>query len=105
MCGLGSSVGIATELRTGRSGSNPGEGEIFRPFRPAVGPTQPPLKWVPGPSRYKVRPGRAADHSPTPSTEVMEEYSYTSAHPLGQTRPEKESTTFFLLPFCYVSEW
>jgi len=33
------------------SGSNPGVGEIFRPSRPALGPAQPPVKWVPGFSR------------------------------------------------------
>jgi len=99
MGGSGSSVGIANELRTGRSGSNPGEGEIFRPFRPAVGPTQPPIKWVADIPRGIVRPGPAADHSHTSSTEVMEEYSYTSTHPLDQNRPETESTYFFLLPF------
>jgi hypothetical protein len=32
-----------------------------------------------------VRPGSAADHSPPSSAEVMEELSYTSTHPLGQT--------------------
>jgi len=32
-------------------GSNPGGDEIFRPSRPALGLTQPPIKWVPGLSR------------------------------------------------------
>ena len=35
----------------------------------------------------KVRPGRAADHSPPSSAAVMEEWSYTSTHPLGHTEP------------------
>ena len=47
-CGPSSSVGKATELRAGRSGSNPGGDEIFRPSRPALRLTQPPVKLVPG---------------------------------------------------------
>jgi len=46
--GWGSSVGIATDYRLDGPGSNPGGDEIFRPSRPALGHTQPPLKWVPG---------------------------------------------------------
>ena len=73
-CGPGSSVGIVTDYGLDGPGSNPGGDETFHPSRPALGPTQPPVKWVywvfPG---GKVRPGRAADHSPPSSAAVMEE--------------------------------
>jgi len=51
LCGPGSSVGIATDYGLDDPGSNPGGDEIFRASRPALGPTQPPVKWVPCLSR------------------------------------------------------
>jgi len=45
--GPGSSVGIATDYGLDGPGSNPRGDEIFRLSRPAMRPTQPPVKWVP----------------------------------------------------------
>jgi hypothetical protein len=51
--GLDSSVGIAT--RYGLNGPEI-ESRLRRdfphPYRPALGPTYPPILWVPGPSRW-----------------------------------------------------
>jgi hypothetical protein len=43
--------------------------------RPALGPTQPPVQWVPGvlAPEVKARPGSDADHSPPSSAEVENE--------------------------------
>jgi len=51
VCGPGSSVGIGTDYGLDGPGSIPGGDEVFRPSRPTLGPTQPPLKWVPRLSR------------------------------------------------------
>jgi hypothetical protein len=40
-------------------------------YRLALGPTQPPIQWVPAALSHGVKwPGREADHSPPLSTEV-----------------------------------
>jgi hypothetical protein len=44
-------VGIATGYVLDCRGSNPSKGKIFllsTAFRPALGPSQPPVQWVPG---------------------------------------------------------
>ena len=63
-CGPDSSVGIATDYGLDGPGSNTDRDKIFRPSRPALGPTQPTVKWVPGLSRGWRRPGRGADPIP-----------------------------------------
>jgi hypothetical protein len=60
-------------------GSIPGRGERIFPLasvsRPALGPTQHPVQWVPGvlSPGVKARPERHADHSPQSSAEVENE--------------------------------
>ena len=48
MRGSGSSVSIATDYGLDGPGSNSGADKIFRLFRWALEPIQPPIKWVPG---------------------------------------------------------
>jgi hypothetical protein len=58
------------------SNSDSRQAKIFllsRASRPAPGPTQPHIQWVPGGggiSPEVKRPGREADHSPPSSAEV-----------------------------------
>jgi hypothetical protein len=51
--------------------------------RPTLGPTQPPIQWVPGAlSLGKEWSGREADHLPPSSAEVTNAWSYTSTPPI-----------------------
>jgi len=49
--GPGSSVSMASDYGLDGPGSNPSGDEFFRSSRPVLGPTQPPVKWVPVLSR------------------------------------------------------
>jgi hypothetical protein len=52
-------------------------------LRPALGPTQPPIQWVPGSLYPRVmRPEREADHSSPTSAEIKKR---RSIHPLPHT--------------------
>jgi hypothetical protein len=50
--------------------------------RPALGPTQPPIQWVPGSFPGVKRPRREADHSSPSSAEVKNAWTYTSTPPI-----------------------
>ena len=60
-----SSVGIATRYGLGGPGNESRWGRDFpQPSRHVLGPTQPPVQWVPALSLGVKRPGRGADHPP-----------------------------------------
>jgi hypothetical protein len=67
--------------------SSPGGGKSFHfsiSSIPALGPTQPPIQWVPGALSLGVkRPGREADYSSPTSAEVKKTWVYISTHPLS----------------------
>ena len=74
VCGLGSSVSIATELRGGQSGIDSQWGRDFPPVHTGPGAHTASCKMGTGSfPGGKVRLGRAADHSPPSSAVVMEE--------------------------------
>jgi len=66
-------IKICTDYGLDGPGSNPGADEIFHLSRPALGPTQPPVQWVPVFPGGKVWLGHAADRSTPSSAAVREE--------------------------------
>ena len=84
-CGPGSIVGIATGYGLDGPGIESRWGRDFPHLsRPALGPTQPPVQWVPDLSQG-VKSGRGVTLTPHPFLVplVMKEQSYTSTPPMG----------------------
>jgi hypothetical protein len=75
----GSSIGTVSGYGLDGRGSIPRQGQRIFPLtsasRPALGPTQPPVQWVPGALSPggKARPERDADRSTPSSAEVKKE--------------------------------
>jgi hypothetical protein len=71
--GRDSSVGIANRYGLDGSGIESRWGRDFQhPSRTTLGPTQPPIQWVPVFFPGVRRPGRGVDHSPPANAEVKE---------------------------------
>jgi hypothetical protein len=83
--GRDSVLGIATHYGLDGPGIESRWGRDFPHLsRPGLGPTQPPIQWVPGLSRGVKRPGRGIDHPPPSSAEVKERvelYLYSPSEP------------------------
>ena len=84
--GLDSAVGIATPYGPDGPGIESRWGRDFtHQSRPDLGPTQPPVQWVPGLSRGGVkRPGRGVDYPPLSRVDVKERvelYLYSTSGP------------------------
>ena len=84
--GRDSSVGIATDNGMDGPGIESRSGRDFPHLsRPALGPIQPPVQWIPGLSWGKVWSGRDADPYIPASAVVRKWQSYTSTPPMGRT--------------------
>jgi hypothetical protein len=72
-------------------------------YRQALGPTQPPIQWVPGAlSLGAKRPRREADHSPPSSAEVKNAWSYTPIPPVRLHGVVLNQSTGTTLPFFFT---
>jgi hypothetical protein len=75
-------VGTATRFRL----NGPGIESRWGLYFPHLGPTQPPVQWVPGLPGVK-RPGRGIDHPPPPSAELKERAHLYHYSPSGPSWP------------------
>jgi hypothetical protein len=80
----GNPVGTVTRYGLDGPGMESRWGRDFPlPSRPALGPNQPPIQWVPG----VKRPGSGADHPPSSSARVKERVELYLYSPSGPSWP------------------
>ena len=91
--------GTVNGLRAGRSSvRTPSEARDFSLLQNiSTGSVAPPASywigtWV---LSWVMRSGREADHSPSPSAQVKDEWSYTSTPPRRIHSVDRDSLTFF----------
>jgi hypothetical protein len=79
--------------------------------RTPLGPTKPPIQWIPGALSLGVkRPGREADHSPSYSAEVKEylelyltpQYAFVALCSVIKSRETTLPFTFTFIHFVYL---
>jgi hypothetical protein len=101
--GPGSVVGIATSYGLNRPGIESRWGRDFPHLsKPALGPTQVTVQWVPDLSRGTERPGRDADPSPTSSAVVKKGYSPYGPYGLYRILVPVQGCT---LPFSFFTTY
>jgi hypothetical protein len=84
MVGQDNVVGTATRYGLDSLGIESWKGQYFRHrSKPALGPTLPPIQWVPGLSRGHSGWGMALTTQPHQEPRLKKEYSYTSTPSLG----------------------
>ena len=101
LCGRDSWVGTATRYGLDGPGIESQWGRDFQhTSRPALGPTQPPVQWVPGLSQ----PGCGADHPPQSKCRGHERVGLYLYSPSGPSSPVI-GKTFTFFTFKYLSQF
>jgi hypothetical protein len=70
--------------------------------RPAMGPTRPPVQWIPALFPGVKRPGRGVEHPPPPTAKVKERAELLPYSPSGPSWPVLGSTHLYFT-FIHLS--